>query len=721
MSSHPIERRAANRLPLAPLVGDAFGLRGAVDSVLQHGRLVTAVFCLVFAAAAAYAVLGTPVYRSDTLIQIESRSKSSLLPELGSADRRGAESDRPNVSGEIEVMGSREVLLPVISQTGADIQLGAATRWGFVPVGARQGIEVLSFTVPVSHLDRPFELTLDQGRWELADEHGKVVSAGQVGSVKSFQMAGQEARLHLNAPLNVETTRVTLRQLSPVKAYEEVNRRLRLFEPSRDSSLVRISFEDRDPVRAAAFLNALVDRYLARSVQRQRDDSAKALDFVEVQLPLLRERLNGAETELSRYQVNNRAAPLNVEADALLRQRGDLERQAVELRVRRDLLAQTLTAQHPDLAAVLRQIATVEGALARLSGDAGRLPGQHRDVVRLQREAQAESQTYTAMLNHAQQLRILGTAWQPAARVLDRAAVAVEPFRPKPSAVLSVGAGAGLLMGLLAALLTTAFQPTVSNALELQSPANPATLAVIPESAAQLRLMEGRLTDDAVIDDLGTHRLLARAAPDDPAVESLRSVHLSLMLRERSMATQVIMVTSPAAGTGKSFVAANLAALMAETGKRVLLVETDLRRPGLHQYVGIDEFALGLTDLLAGTRSLAEVVQSHPSVRMDLILQGTTADKSGTLLLSQAFEELLIELRSRYDHIVINTAPMLPSRDALAVGRVADIALMVVRAEQSLVAETRAAMRRLEQSGIKLEGLLFNGVKRSRLNAPVLT
>ena len=89
--------------------------------------------------------------------------------------------------------------------------------------------------------------------------------------------------------------------------------------------------------------------------------------------------------------------------------------------------------------------------------------------------------------------------------------------------------------------------------------------------------------------------------------------------------------------------------------------------------------------------------------------------------MSSALDTAMAELRDRYDHIVINAAPLLPSGDALAIGRLVDIALLVVRAEQSLLHETRVAQRRLEQAGIKLEGLLFNGVKRKRLNAPVLT
>ncbi len=176
--------------------------------------------------------------------------------------------------------------------------------------------------------------------------------------------------------------------------------------------------------------------------------------------------------------------------------------------------------------------------------------------------------------------------------------------------------------------MARALQPTVSDTQELESPASLPTLAVIPESEAQQRLMDGRLKDE-VVEDFGTHRLLVRAAPEDPASESLRSVHLSLMLRARSMTAKIVLITSPSSGTGKAFVAANLAALMAENGKRVLLIEADLRKPGIQKFVGLDPLAPGLSDLLSDKRTLDEVVHRHPSVAMDVVLQGDELGQPG--------------------------------------------------------------------------------------------
>ena len=715
-----IERRAANKVPPAPPPGDAFGVRAAADAVLQHGRLALIVFALVFGAALLYQWLAAPVYRADTVLEIDTRSRSALLPSLSAADRGAALLEPQLVTGEMEVLRSREVLIPVILATGADIQVSGGRRLGVLPVGARHDLDVVWFQVPDSQRGIDFQVRAENGRWQLSDEAGKSLADGLLGEARRFKIADGEGWIVVAGPKDMPRTDVKVRAEVLLKAYEDVLTRLRLFEPSRESNILRLSFEDTRAARAAAVLNYLVTNYLSQTVKRRSAESDRALAYLENQLPDLKARVTAAEDEIRRQQTRGSAAPFATEAEAALRQRSDLERQQIELRIKRDQLAQNLTPDHPDLAAVMAQLDTVQRAINRLQGSVNRFPEQQRDLLPLQRELQVSTQLYTAMLTHVQQLRIQTASGLPTARQLDMAAEPVEPARPRAAAVLSVGAGLGLLLSLVSVLVMRALQPTVSDVHEFETFTSPPTLGVIPESDTQLRLMDTRLKEGAV-DELGTHRLLVRAAPEDPAVESLRSVHLSLMLRMRTNECKVVLITSPSAGTGKAFIAANLAALMAETGKRVLLLESDLRKPGLHKFVGLDEHAPGLTDLLGGQRTLDEVIRSHAAIDMDVILQGTNAGNPGGILLSPDLEHALSELRGRYDHIVINAAPLLPSGDAVAVGRLADVALLVVRAEQSLLRETRVAQRRLEQAGIKLEGILVNGVKRNRLNAPRLT
>lgn len=185
-------------------------------------------------------------------------------------------------------------------------------------------------------------------------------------------------------------------------------------------------------------------------------------------------------------------------------------------------------------------------------------------------------------------------------------------------------------------------------------------------------------------------------------------------MRARTLASKVILITSPTYGAGNAFIASNFAALMAETGKRILLVETDLRSPSVYRYVELDGRAPGLTDVLYGAKLIDEVIVQHATANLDALLQGSMTDNPGALLMTEGVAEILRDLRQRYDHIVLHAPPLLGVGDALAVGRLADCALLVVRAEQSLVNEVQEAVQRLERSGIRLEGMIFNGVRGGR-------
>ncbi len=726
-------------VPATPVeTGDGLGLRAATGLLWRHRTIALAAFATVAAITAAYGWLAAPVYRADTLLQIDSRSRATLVPNLQIGDRSpGSEREDAAVTGEIEILRSREVLMPVIDAVGADVVVEGALRWGWLPVGARHGVKITHLKIPEARRGEALRLSVEAGgRWTLSGPQGKVLAAGQAGQRTNFDYAATavasatstvattaataattapsaQASIEVEAEAGAPPVTLALRQMRPIKAYEAVLDRMRLFEPAKESKVVRVSYEDVDPERAAALLNAQVAAYLDRAVARRAGDGSRTLTFLEGQLPLMRSRVEAAEDALAAFQRGSAAMPLGTEAEGLSRQRVDLERQQIELEIKRDLLAQTYTADHHELRAIRLQLANVRRTLGRLRDSADQLPGAQRTRLRLQREVDIQAQQYSTVLAQVQQLRIADASWLASARQADRATAPIEPVRPRMGALASVGTGLALLAAIIAALIARSLRTTVSDGRELDSRLGPPTIATVPLSLNQPLLMDGRLRE-AVETDIGTHRLLARAAPQDPAIEGLRTLHLSLTMRARTLAAKVILITSPTYGAGNAFVASNLAALMAETGKRVLLVETDLRMPSMHRYVDLDQRAPGLTDVLYGMKLIDEVIVPHATANLDALLQGSMTDNPGALLMTEGVGEILRDLRQRYDHIVLHAPPLLGVGDALAVGRLADCALLVVRAEQSLVNEVQESVQRLERSGIRLEGLIFNGVRGRR-------
>jgi tyrosine-protein kinase Etk/Wzc len=298
------------------------------------------------------------------------------------------------------------------------------------------------------------------------------------------------------------------------------------------------------------------------------------------------------------------------------------------------------------------------------------------------------------------------------ARLVDTAGALALPIRPRAGTVLSVTLGFALVASMLAVLMARMLRPTVRTPEDLEHQSGMQTMATIPESPQQRLLMRSR----RLWRSRAQPPLLAMRMPAEPAVEALRSLRNSVALHERDgeLGTSVL-ITAATTEAGKSFVAANLAVLTAAAGRRVLLVDLDLRAPRQHTYFGIDRDRAGLVDVVAERCNPEEAIVREVLPGLDLLLPGRVLGSPGELLMQPRFAALMADLQRQYGQVIIDSAPVLPVGDTLAIGRLADITYMVVRSEANSIREVRDAVRRLEGAGVAVDGLILNGVKRGRL------
>ena len=198
---------------------------------------------------------------------------------------------------------------------------------------------------------------------------------------------------------------------------------------------------------------------------------------------------------------------------------------------------------------------------------------------------------------------------------------------------------------------------------------------------------------------------LAVVESGDIAVESMRSLRTALHLAPHEGANRVVAIVSPKAGQGRSFVAANLAAVLAETGGRVLLVDGDLRNGSLHRQFGLPD-GRGLAELLAGDAGFGSVICGTGVERLELIPAGCCSSDPQELLNSRRFA-LVLKRLTPYRHIVIDTPPLAAADDALPVTRLADVALMVLNAGRG----AEPGIARLREENIALHGVVFNRIR----------
>jgi tyrosine-protein kinase Etk/Wzc len=201
--------------------------------------------------------------------------------------------------------------------------------------------------------------------------------------------------------------------------------------------------------------------------------------------------------------------------------------------------------------------------------------------------------------------------------------------------------------------------------------------------------------------------LLARAAPEDIAIESLRSFRAALQFSMPHFKNNIVMLAGPTRSLGKSFVAANFAAVMAASGKRVLLIDADLRNGHLHRYFGVSR-EQGLSKAITGAMPVEHVIHRGVMENLDFIPTGALPPNRSEFLLHLNFGELLETVSANYDLVLLDPPPILTVADALIIGAHAGAVFILTRADVTTKAEINESIKRLNHAGISPQGVLFN-------------
>jgi tyrosine-protein kinase Etk/Wzc len=204
--------------------------------------------------------------------------------------------------------------------------------------------------------------------------------------------------------------------------------------------------------------------------------------------------------------------------------------------------------------------------------------------------------------------------------------------------------------------------------------------------------------------------LLAHVSATDIAIESLRNFRTALQFSMSQAENNIVLITGATPELGKTFVSVNLAAITAITGKKVLLIDADLRNGHLHHYFGLTDQD-GLSNFLSGKIELKKIIHREVIPHMDFISTGSLPFNPSELLLDPRFGGLLQSLSSEYDLILIDTTPILFLSDTIVIGSHAGTIYMVVRAGVTTENQIKESIKRLDQAGLAAKGMLFNDIK----------
>lgn len=714
-----------NGLPASQLADQddhSIDLTSYIELLIESRWLIIAVTALVTFLGAAYAFIATPIYQSNILVQVEDGAGSSGMM-LG--DLAGAFEMKSAATAEIEILRSRYVVTRAVNNARLDLTvtpkrfpvIGTWVARGKTEVSepglfglggytwGAEKIDVSTFAIPQQLEGESFIITsLGQGAYELTQDDFGVTGQGRVGKAVLIRSAVGDIKIEVNELVADAGAKFVIARAPLLETVEQLQKSLTITEKGKQSGVIGVSLQGADRIKTATTLNEIGLEYIRQNVERKSEEAEKSLAFLEKQLPELKRNLEQAEATYNQMRNSRGTVDLGEEAKSILQQSVLSQTKLVELRQRRDELLTRYQQSNPLVQAVDQQIRTINTEIGAVNNRIKKMPSIEQDVLRLTRDIKVNTDLYTSLLNSAQQLKLVKASKVGNVRLLDQAVIPLRPVRPQRMLVILVAMVTGVFLGIGCAFMRRSFFGGVEEPSEIEKMLGLKISAAVPYSEKQEALFADVKSNAKKVS------VLAKDDPTDLAIESLRSFRTSLQFSMLGAKNKIVMITGPTPGVGKSFISVNFVAVIAAAGKKVLLIDGDLRKGYLQKYFGLDRSG-GLSNVIAGTRTFDQTVHKNVVEGVDFLSTGDLPHQPSELLEHSNFGNLLKEISTSYDMIVIDTAPVLAVTDGMVIAPHVGIIFNVVRGKVSTMGEIDEAVKRLKQAGNPVAGVVFNDLR----------
>jgi capsular exopolysaccharide synthesis family protein len=537
--------------------------------------------------------------------------------------------------------------------------------------------------------------------------------------------------------------------------------------PPRDTRIIRIGFDSQDPALAAAVANRFADTFIADSQQRRIDTYAYSRSFLQQRLAETKKRLEGSERALLAYArsagiidasgaagatqtdgerrsltaanlVNINTAYAQARANrvqaqqryqqaqstptmslpevlsnpaiqAMTERRAELESAYEEERARRMDAHPAIIQAAARLAEMDRQIATMASGIRNTIGEQYRVAQAQENALNanigqlkaatfaeqdkgvryniLKREADTNKNLYNSLLQRFNEVSGQAADTASPISIIDRAQPPASPHYPRPAINMALAGIAGLFIALVAAFGRNKLDEQVHGPARIENDFGVPLLGVVPALKHE--------TLDHALED-----------PRSPMAEAHHTICLGLESVARSPNHPVLLLTSSCPTEGKSTTALKLSAHFSAAGKKVLLVDGDMRRGTLHQLLKLPNTS-GLADLLSKQRPTSAAIQFCDRYNFDFLARGRSRANPAELLASDRFAQFLEDVSAEYDVVVIDGPPVLGLADAPRLASLTDATLFILEANRTSKQHARIALRRLSEAGAQQIGMVL--------------
>jgi len=623
-----------------------------------------------------------PVYKVDALLQIESKSNKSIglmgnLPSLF-ASSSPAET-------EIELIKSRHIIGDAVEKMRLQYRATPTNKLDrLLHNEGRMELNQLEIpwkNIPKKERGKPWVAEIiDSLTFKLFDHNKKLVLDNcHAGETYKVPYAGDTLTFSVLKMKVKKGQTFNLTKMDRLDAIETFRGAFDIVERGKKTGVLEFSYQDIYPDRATDILNEIANAYLRQNVERSNEEAQKTLEFLEKQLPEVKAQMDSAMLRFNLYRNKVGSVDIHAETRLILEKRNKLQQSLLELQQRKQSAIRLFQPEHPTIKTLEEQENNLKRELYSNSSESKKLPATQQEVLKLSNEVELTKVMYTSMLNNIQQLKIVSAGEVGTVRIVDFAEPTNYPIKPKRKFIICLALFLGFLFGAALVSIKSKFSNGVRDPNFIEKETGFSVYAKIPKGNPN--------------GTKGT-RPLAVVEPDDVAVESLRALRSSLEFSMDEGCRPIIGVSGLIPGVGKSFISVNLAALFAGLGKKVLLIDADLRKGRLHKEFGIKR-GIGLSQLLMRSAELKDVIHTTEVENLFVLPCGSVPSNPSELLGSKHYAELISNLENEYDMIIIDTPPIMLVTDATLACRYASQLVMVIEYNKHSIDAIKDGMTQL--------------------------
>lgn len=686
----------------SPVDSDDIDLGRLIGELIDHRKLIVAITTGFTVIAVFYALLATPIYQANALVQVEQKQGNTILSNLSQI----LPDSQPQSAPEITLLQSRMILGKTVDDLGLQTQI----KQKFFPVigrglarimGNKLGaIEVKDLYLPDNKSGENPEVILTV----IDKDNYSIEADGFDFNAKVGELVEKNGMSILVTAIEAEPgSKFSINYLTRLKAMNMLQNSFGVADQGKDTGMLTLTMTGDNPQQITKILDSISQNYLAQNVERQAAQDAKSLDFLNEQLPKVRNDLDQAEDKLNAYRKQRDSVDLTMEAKSVLDQIVNVDNQLNEITFREAEISQLYTKEHPTYKALMEKRQTLQNEKTKLNKKVSSMPSTQQEVLRLSRDVESGRAVYLQLLNRQQELNIAKSSAIGNVRIIDNAVSEPKPIKPNKPLIVVVGFIFGLLFSVGMVLLRILLRRGIESPEQLEEMGINVYASVPVSEWLSKNLAKNKINRKE------SDILLAVENPADLAVEAIRGLRTSLHFAMMEAKNNILMISGASPNAGKTFISTNLAATIALTGKKVLFIDADLRKGYVHKMFGGNN-EHGLSDILSGQGTLDNSLKHVKEGGFDYIGRGAVPPNPAELLMHPRFETLLKKVSNEYDLVIIDTPPILAVTDAAIIGRYAGTTLLVARFEINTPKELMVSVKRFEQSGITIKGCILNGI-----------